>query len=192
MLLILRVLLFETEHIGHSYVVRTQQWTSTSVQSVKRIHIVGTNVAISIMVKQVETELELLFVSLGHHCWAYTTQICREIDATKIYKIQAWEDLINNYLAIFLKNRVKMSQHKESLFSEIDLLSSRMLKYSQMKHSIYSVSDFYWDEKYFWTILWWIHQYSQKRRFFSFWYAQLRLAASQEFVDFHVCDRGKT
>ena len=87
MLLIVRVLLFEREHIGQSYKVRAQKWTSSSVLSVKHIHIVGTNIAISIMVKQVETELELLFMPLGHQCWADTTQIWREIYAALIHKV---------------------------------------------------------------------------------------------------------
>ena len=99
---ILAVSLFEGIHICKSHVVSVKHGARSRVLGIEDIHVVGTNVAVSIMVEQIEAESQLFFVALAHHIRTNCAKIRREIDRDFSSQVQRCNDFISHRSAILL------------------------------------------------------------------------------------------
>ena len=76
---VLTVSLFEGIHLCKGHVVSVEQGARPRVLGIEYIHVVGANVAVFIVVEQIETESQLFFVALAHHIRTNCSKIRREI-----------------------------------------------------------------------------------------------------------------
>lgn len=99
---VLGVSLLERIHICKSHVVSVEQGARPRVLGIEDIHVVGANVAVFIMVKQIETESQLFFVALAHHSCTNCAKIRREIYRDLSSQVQRCDDFISHCSAILL------------------------------------------------------------------------------------------
>ena len=99
---ILAVGLLEGIHSCESHVVLIEQGARPRVLRVEDIHVVGANVAVSIMVEQIKAESQLLFVALTHHTRTHCSKIRREIDRYLSSQVQRCNDSISHHSVILL------------------------------------------------------------------------------------------